>query len=145
MNTRRLGILALPLILLFASGGTATGKLTVTSAWARATAPGAGMGAVYLQINNGSTKSDRLLKMSTTVAASAAVHQTEIVDDVARMREVGMLHVAPGEKIEFAPGGLHIMLMGLKKPLVAGQKFELEMLFEVSGAHKVKVVVRDSL
>ena len=142
MNRRRLAILTLPLILLFATGGTATGKLTVTSAWARATAPGAGMGAVYLQINNGSTKSDRLLKVSTTVAASSSVHKTEIVDDVARMREVAMLHVAPGEKIDFAPGGLHIMLMGLKKPLMAGRKFELEMLFEVGGAQKVVVIVR---
>lgn len=142
MNTRRLAILALPLILLFATGGTATGKLAITSAWARATAPGAGMGAVYLRIENGSTKSDRLLKVSTTVAASASVHQTEIVDDVARMHEVAMLHVAPGEKIDFAPGGLHIMLMGLKKPLVAGQKFALEMLFEVSGSREVVVAVR---
>ncbi|MGH8135056.1 MAG: copper chaperone PCu(A)C [Steroidobacteraceae bacterium] len=145
MNTRGLAFLVLPLILLFATGGTATGKLTVTSAWARATAPGAGMGAVYLHIENGSSKSDRLLKISTTVATSASVHQTEIIDDVARMREVAMLHVAPGEKIDFAPGGLHIMLIGLKKPLFVGQKFELEMLFEVSGPRKVKVVVQDSL
>ena len=144
MNRRRLAVLALPLILLFATGGTATGKLTVTSAWARATAPGASAGAVYLQINNGSTKSDRLLKISTTVATSASVHRTEIVDDVARMREVAMLHVAPGEKIEFAPSGLHIMLMGLKKPLVVGQKFQMELLLEVSGPHKVLVTIRDS-
>ncbi|MGH8028375.1 MAG: copper chaperone PCu(A)C [Arenimonas sp.] len=132
------------MILLFATGGAVAGKLTVTSAWARATAPGAGMGAVYLHIENGSTKSDRLLKLSTSVAASASVHRTEIVDDVARMREVAMLHVAPGEKIEFAPGGLHVMLMGLKKPLVVGQKFELEMLFEVGGLRKVAVTVRDN-
>ena len=144
MNRRRLAILALPLILLFATGGATTGKLTVTSAWAQATAPGAGVGAVYLDINNGSTKSDRLLKISTSVAASASVHRTEIVDDVARMREVAMLHVAPGEKIEFVPSGLHIMLMGLKKPLVAGQKFQLELLFEVGGPHKVLVTVRDN-
>ena len=143
MNRRRMAILAVPLVLLLATGGAATGKLTVTSAWARATAPGAGVGAVYLQINNGNTKSDRLLKISTTVAASASVHRTEIVDDVARMREVAMLHIAPGEIIEFAPSGLHIMLMGLKKPLLAGQKFQLELLFEVSGPHKVLVTVRD--
>ena len=144
MNRQRLALLAMPLILLFATGGVAAGKLTVTSAWARATAPGAGMGAVYLHIENGSAKSDRLLKLSTSVAASASVHQTEIVDDVARMREVAMLHVAPGEKIEFAPGGLHIMLMGLKKPLVVGQTFELELLFEVGGTRKVVVTVRDN-
>ncbi len=134
--------LALPLLLL-ATGSALAGQLTVKSAWARATPPGVSMGVVYFQLENGSAKSDRLLKLSTPVAASAGVHRTEIVDDVARMREVAVLHVAPGEKIEFAPGGYHVMLMGLKKPLVAGRKFELELLFEVAGPRRVAVVIRD--
>jgi len=37
---------------------------------------------------------------------------------------------------------MHVMLMGLKKPLVDEQKFELELLFEVAGPRKIKVVVR---
>jgi len=142
MNARVSRWLALPLLLL-AAGSALAGQLTVKSAWARATPPGVTMGVVYFQLENGSTKSDRLLKLSTPVAASAGVHQTEIVDDIARMREVAVLHVAPGEKIEFAPGGYHVMLMGLKKPLVAGQKFELELLFEVAGPRRIAVVVRD--
>ena len=101
------------------------------------------MGVVYFQIENGSAKSDRLLKLKTSVAASAGVHRTEIVDDVARMREVAVLHVAPGEKVEFAPGGLHVMLMGLKKPLIAGKTFELDLLFEIAGPRRVVVSIRD--
>jgi copper(I)-binding protein len=58
------------------------------------------------------------------------------------MREVSVLHVAPGEKVEFAPGGLHVMLMGLKGPLKEGQVFELELVFEVAGPRKIKVTVR---
>ena len=142
MNARVSRWLALPLLLL-AAGSALAGQLTVKSAWARATPPGVTVGVVYFQLENGSAKSDRLLKLTTPVAASAGVHRTEIVDDVARMREVAMLHVAPGEKIEFAPGGYHVMLMGLKKPLVAGRKFELELLFEVAGQRRVTVVVRD--
>jgi len=117
-------------------------KLTVTDAWARTTPPGATMGVVYFKLHNGSAKSDRLLKLKTSVAASASVHRTEIVDDIARMREVSVLHVAPGEKLEFASGGLHVMLMGLKGPLKEGQVFELELVFEVAGPRKVKVAVR---
>ena len=142
MSARAMEWLALPLLLLAASGAIAD-ELTVTSAWARATPPGVSMGVVYFQLENGSTKSDRLLKLKTSVAASAGVHRTEIVDDVARMREVAVLHVASGEKVEFAPGGLHVMLMGLKQPLVAGQKFELELLFEVAGPRRVVVSIRD--
>ena len=142
MKGRALHWFALPLLLLAASGAIA-GELTVTSAWARATPPGAGTGAVYFVIENGSAKSDRLLKLKTSVAASAEVHRTEIVDDIARMREVTVLHIAPGEKIEFAPGGHHVMLTGLEKPLVAGKTFVLELVFEVAGPRRVVVPVRD--
>jgi len=142
MNARVSRWLALPLLLLAASSALA-GQLTVKSAWARATPPGVTMGVVYFQLENGGTKSDRLLKLKTPIAASAGVHRTEIVDDIARMREVAVLHVAPGEKITFEPNGYHVMLMGLKKPLVAGQKFELQLLFEVAGPRRIAVVVRD--
>jgi hypothetical protein len=117
-------------------------RLAVTDAWARTTPPGATMGVVYFRLHNGSGKSDRLLKLRTSVAASASVHRTEIVEGMARMREVSVLHVAPGERLEFAPGGLHVMLMGLKGPLKDRQVFELELVFEVAGPRKVKVVVR---
>ncbi len=142
MNARALKWLALPLVLL-AAGGTFAGELTVTAAWARATPPGVTMGVIYFEIENGSAKSDRLLKLKTSVAASAGVHRSEVVEGIARMREVAVLHVAPGEKVEFAPGGLHVMLMGLKRSLIAGQAFELEFVFEVAGARRVVVAVRE--
>jgi len=142
MNARISRWLVLALLLL-AAGNALAGQLTVKSAWARATPPAVSVGVVYFQLENGSAKSDRLLKLSTPVAASASVHRTEVIEGIAQMREVAVLHVASGEKIEFAPGGYHVMLMGLKKPLVAGQKFELELLFEVAGLRKVTVTVRD--
>ncbi len=119
------------------------GELTVTGAWARSTPPGAKMGAIYLVIDNGSTKSDRLLKLKTSAASKAEVHRTEVLDGIARMREVAVLHVGNGERIEFKPGGHHVMLTGLKKPLVEGKTFELELVFEVAGPRKVKVAVRN--
>jgi copper(I)-binding protein len=137
----RIGLAAI-LVGLLAAGTAFAGELTVTGAWARSTPPGAGMGAIYLTIDNGSTKSDRLLKLRTSVASAAQVHRTEELDGIVRMREVAVLHVAAGERIEFRPGGHHVMLMGLQKPLVEGQVFELELVFEVAGPRKVRVVVR---
>jgi hypothetical protein len=142
MNARASAWFALPLLLLAASDAFA-GELTVTAAWARATPPGAGMGAIYLRIENRSASSDRLLKLKTPVAASAGVHRSEVVEGIARMREVAVLHVAPGEMVEFAPGGLHVMLMGLNRSLIAGQAFELELVFEVAGPRRVVVAVRE--
>ncbi|MGE0029703.1 MAG: copper chaperone PCu(A)C [Steroidobacteraceae bacterium] len=141
MNIRQ-GLRTAGLLWLLAAWPASAGDLTITGAWARSTAPGVGMGAIYLTIDNGSTKSDRLLKLSTPVAATAEVHRTEVLDGIVRMREVAVLHVAAGERIEFKPGGHHVMLMGLRKPLVEGQVFDLELVFEVSGPRKVRVVVR---
>lgn len=127
---------------LIAAWPALAGELTVTDAWSRTTPPGIPMGVVYLSINNATAKSDRLLKLKASVGSSAQVHRTEIIEGVARMREVSVLHVGVGERVEFAPGGMHVMLMGLKKPLVEGQKFDLELLFELAGPRKVKVTVR---
>jgi len=127
---------------LIAAWPALAGELTVTEAWSRTTPPGIPMGVVYLSINNATAKSDRLLKLKASVGSSAEVHRTEIVEGVARMREVSVLHVGVGERVEFAPGSMHVMLMGLKKPLVEGQTFDLELLFEVAGPRKVKVTVR---
>ena len=141
MNIRQ-GLRVAGLLWLLVAWPASAGDLTVTGAWARSTAPGVGMGAIYLTIDNGSTKSDRLLKLRTPVAATAEVHRTEVLDGIVRMREVAVLHVAAGERIEFKPGGHHVMLTGLRKPLVEGQIFDLELVFEVSGPRKIRVVVR---
>jgi hypothetical protein len=50
--------------------------------------------------------------------------------------------VAAGERLAFEPGGMHLMMMGLRKPLVEGQKFDLDLMFEVAGPRKVRVIVR---
>jgi copper(I)-binding protein len=61
---------------------------------------------------------------------------------MARMRDVTVLHVAAGERLAFERGGMHVMLTGLRKPLVEGQKFDLELMFEVAGLRKVRVIVK---
>jgi copper(I)-binding protein len=116
--------------------------LTVTNAWSRSTPPGVTIGVAYFTLKNDTSRSDRLLKISSPIAEKAQVHRTEIQDGIARMREVAVLHVDAGQELRFEPNGMHVMLMGLKKPLVEGQTFELDLVFEVAGARKVKVVVR---
>jgi copper(I)-binding protein len=117
------------------------GELSVTDAWSRETPPGVTVGVVYLTLKNGTGKSDRLLRIASPVAAKAQVHRTEILDGIARMREVAVLHVDAGQTLKFEPNGMHVMLMGLEKQLVAGQAFDLDLLFEVAGPRKVRVVV----
>jgi copper(I)-binding protein len=116
--------------------------LAITDAWSRSTPPGVTVGVGYFTLRNETGKSDRLLRISSPIAEKVQVHRTEILDGIARMREVAVLHVEAGQELKFEPNGMHLMLMGLKKPLVEGQTFELNLVFEVAGARKVKVVVR---
>ena len=53
-----------------------------------------------------------------------------------------MLHVDAGQELRFEPNGMHLMLTGLRRPLFAGESFELKLVFERAGTLKVKVVVR---
>ena len=139
MNPTRL--LAAPFVILAALPALA-GELSVTNAWSRSTPPGVTVGVAYFTLKNGTGKSDRLLKITTPVASKVQVHRTEILDGMARMREVAVLHVDAGQTLAFAPNGMHVMLMGLKQPLVEGATFEIELLFEVAGPRNVKVAVR---
>ena len=140
MNRRQLVACALGASL---AGMTAfAGELAVTNAWSRSTPPGVTVGVAYFTLKNGTGKSDRLLKITTPVALKVQVHRTEILDGMARMREVAVLHVDAGQTVEFAPNGMHLMLTWLRQPLAEGQAFEIELLFEVAGPRKVKVAVR---
>jgi copper(I)-binding protein len=60
------------------------------------------------------------------------------------MRPVSTLHVGADEIVAFEPGGLHVMLFGLKQPLLTGQTFQVELGFELSGKQKVTVKVREN-
>ena len=139
----RKSLIAPALVLLLAALPAFAAGLSVTNAWSRSTPPVAKVGVVYFTLKNDTGKSDRLLKLSTSVAEKVEVHRTEVLDGIARMREVAVLHLDAGQTLEFKPGGMHVMLMGLRKPLVAGTAYELDLLFEVAGARKVKVLVRD--
>ena len=140
MNRRSLVAWAVAVLLV--SLPALAGTLRVTNAWSRSTPPGVNVGVVYFTLKNDTGKSDRLLRISSPVAEDVQVHRTEILDGIARMREVAVLHVDAGQTLEFAPNGMHVMLTGLKKPLVDGAKFDLELQFEVAGLRKVPVVVR---
>ncbi|HXW10080.1 MAG TPA: copper chaperone PCu(A)C [Steroidobacteraceae bacterium] len=114
--------------------------LQVRDAWARATPPGAGVAAVYLTIVGGDA-ADRLVAAKTDRAAMTQVHAVTESDGMARMREAGLVDVPPHASVVFAPNGLHLMLMDLGAPLVAGQPFVVTLTFERSGTREVDVEV----
>jgi len=136
---RRLLIVS-ALLALAACNKLAGPAVAVSDAWARATAPGQG-GAVYATIDNNGRTGDRLLSVTTDRASMAMIHEGGMDNGVARMRMIDSLDIPARTGAKLAPGGNHIMLEGLKAPLVAGDTFQVTMNFERSGEVAVPVSV----
>jgi copper(I)-binding protein len=117
-----------------------TDAVTASDAWARATAPGMSVGAVYLTLLGGA-KADSLIAASTARAGMTQIHVVTEADGMARMRETEAVDVPAGKRVLLAPQGTHIMLMDLKQPLVAGERFALTLQFAKAGTREVTVHV----
>jgi copper(I)-binding protein len=114
------------------------GSLKISAPWARATPKGASVGGAYLKITNTGSAPDRLIGGSTDVAAKFEIHEMKMDGGVMKMRPVADgLEIKPGQTVELAPGGYHVMLMGLKKQLEQGQHFKATL--EFAKASKVDV------
>jgi hypothetical protein len=117
-------------------------NLVVAGAWSRPTPPGAKVGVVYFTISNNGNKADRLVTLSTPVAAKVELHESQTVQGVIEMHAVAGLECPPGATVEASPNGLHGMLLGLARPLVTGTSFSLSLRFRDAGAVTVPVAVR---
>lgn len=117
------------------------GELTIGHPYARSTAPGQPTGGAYLSIRNAGAAADKLVSATADVSASVELHEMKMEGNVMRMREVTGVDVPAGKAVELKPGGLHIMLMGLKAPLKQGDKFPLKLKFEKAGEVTVTVNV----
>ncbi len=106
-------------------------NVSVTNAWVRATMPGQPVGGAYMQIQ--SDTDARLLSASSSAVPRVEVHEMKMDGDVMRMREVKSVDLPKGKTISLEPGGYHIMLMGLKKPIAAGEVIPLTLVVESDG------------
>jgi|SRR5690625_944685 len=115
---------------------------TISDAYARATPPGAAVGAVYFKLHNQDNQADRLLRADSPVAERTEIHTHTMTDGVARMHEVPAIELPPGEVVTFQPGGYHIMLIELTAPLTAGETLPLTLTFELAGEVSLTVPIR---
>jgi periplasmic copper chaperone A len=114
------------------------GDLVISQAWSRATPGGAKVASAYLTIENKGAAPDRLSAISADVAGSAGVHEMATVNGVMTMRPVeGGLVLPPATTVKLGPGGYHLMLTELKRPLKQGESVPMTLEFEKAG----KVVV----
>jgi copper(I)-binding protein len=119
------------------------GAIEISEPWSRATPKGSSVAAGYMKITNTGTAPDRLVGGSADIAPKLEVHEMSMEGGVAKMRPVkGGLEIKPGETVELKPGSFHVMFMGLKKPLAAGDQVKAKLTFEKAGPVNVEYEVR---
>lgn len=108
--------------------------IIVSQAWSRATPKGAKVAGGYLAIENRGAQPDRLLSASSIAAAKVEVHQIVMQDGIMTMRPLDDgLVIPPDGIVTLAPGGDHIMFVGLTAPFEEGQRIPVSLNFERSG------------
>jgi periplasmic copper chaperone A len=119
----------------------AVGDLVIESPWARESVTQTG--AAYLTVRNDGDEDDRLIGVATEVADRAELHASAMHDGIMRMRSVDAVEVPAHGEAVLGPGGLHVMLVGLKAPLEEGGSFGLTLVFENAGEVEVTATVED--
>ena len=137
MHLRTLGAALALLVTLTASAfahSVEVGALSLTDLWTRATPPGAPTAGGYLTIKNTSSEADRLIAVSSPVAAKGETHFMETKDGVMTMLPVEGVEVPAGGSVTLAPGGFHLMFITLSAPLKEGEKMPVTLTFEKAGS-----------
>jgi periplasmic copper chaperone A len=135
-------ILAL-LLPLMAAAAAAPARIQVEDVWARATPPGATVGAVYMTLRNQGA-ADRLLRLTSPIAARVELHESRSEGGMMRMRRLPFVDVPAGGVLRAEPAGLHVMLLQLTAPLRAGDEFPLTLVFAAAGEVRVNCKVRST-
>jgi copper(I)-binding protein len=127
-----LGLLAL--LCMAAPPASAADDIGVRQAWSRATPKGAQVAGGYLTIENHGEVADKLISAATTAAAKIEIHEMVMLDGIMMMRPVdGGLVIPPNESVTLAPGGSHLMFVGINAPFSEGEHIQAALMFENAG------------
>ena len=142
------------------AGTPAAPVITVSGQWARTSPDATDMGAAYLTINSDADDTLVSAMVDSSVAAMAQIHEmvpvengmstastmagspsTTMDSSAMTMKEVDHVDIVAGTALELKPGGYHVMLMKLVKPLLTGETFKVTLTFSKAGAVVVDVPV----
>jgi len=136
----------LPLILFLAlfQFSYAEDNIVISDAWVREVPPGTSVSALYMTIENKGNQDDKLTTMSSDVAESTELHISKVDENgVATMEMIKILDLPSGEAVELKPGGMHVMLIGLKESLVGKDSVRINLNFEKSGDVQIEAPVKN--
>ena len=131
------------LLIIFATTLHGADSIVIKNPWVREVPPVSSVTAVYMLIENKGDEDDKLTGVSSSASRYSDIHTTRIDENnIATMEIVDYLVIHSGETVELKPGGSHIMLRDLKRPLKAGDKVLVELTFEKSGKRIIEAEVK---
>lgn len=139
---KRIAVLLLSAALLLSACGAKEG-IEIRDAWARTSTQGMNS-AVYFLIQNHNAGADELVGATSDAADAVEVHESKMEGDVMMMNRVEAVALEPSAKVEFKPGGYHVMLIRLKQDLKAGDEIEVTLQFRDAEDITIKVPVKDA-
>ena len=127
------------ILLAVCSTGIFAHEVQVNQAWARATPVGQDSAGVFMEILV--PRDAKLIEARTRGAKKTELHEMKMERDIMKMRPVKSIPLPANTPTVLKPGGLHIMLLGLKKPLKQGDKLPLTLVVEFSGKQKEEILI----
>ena len=141
-----MGLISCFLLGLTTVGATVAGAMNMLKTGEvqiRATAPGMTATGGYLTIHNHDDEADRLVAVAADFAARAEIHTMVHENGVMKMRQLpDGIEIPAGGMVRLAPGGMHLMMMGLKQTLEAGQVLEIQLTFASGRTLRVQAHVK---
>ena len=117
------------------------GDLEIAHPWARPLPPVATVGVAYFTVTNNGDADDVLLSAESPIAETVEIHTHIKEGELMKMRELDDLTIPAHGEQKLAPGGLHLMLMGLKEVPVVDTKFPVTLHFKKAGKVEIEVAV----
>lgn len=116
--------------------------IEATDSWSPPSLKGSQNGVAYLTIVNHGNKENLLLSADSPVAERVEIHTQEMQGDIVRMKKLESLPVPGASSVSMESGGLHLMLMQLRRPLKEGETFPLTLQWQDGQEQKIQVPVR---
>lgn len=124
------------------AAGNAAGQVAVDGAYVRAVPPGQPNSAAFMTLRNAGDADHAVVAAASRVARVVELHTHTMVNGMMQMRRVPRINVAAKSSTELKPGGLHIMLINLTRPLHAGDTVALALKFADGSEKQIKAPVR---
>ena len=137
-----IGCLLASLAISVSNADTTTNDIAVEAAWVRNVPPVTSTTAGYMQLTNTGEKEKLLVGVRSDIAENIELHNHTMDNGMMRMRRIAHVHLPSGKMVALTPGGMHMMIFRLKKPLVAGNVVELELQFADGSSQIVTAEVK---